>query len=433
MRGIFEDAVADRWRAFRELTAGRCDIFVHTWDEDGMAVVGDEDCLVTRSKVPAGAVRRACVDLLRPKGIVVEDHSEVFDACSLAEPGVRVAHMRIGGSKQDCTAFIGSQLRSWKRAFGLMAPFRRRYRTVVKMRGDVVFAAPEDFARVERCDPGDALYVCSTFRGLHGCELCDERAAAGAPAHSGVHGNRVEDIVFYGSPRAMRAACYDMPDKAKGYLRHYDRCNEIVLRNNTNDIWRRVIDVRDDAVVLGVSGPEALVLRGCVPHEFLRHVPFPIYSDGVLEVRKTIRPLYRGPPLQDVDPRYATPVAVPPEYAGYRRYVVIEPGAFSEELYEYCRRTGAAPVSSAVDPRGCRVTFAGGREVRLGAADAQSVLRGYRSAGYHVVTVTVTGLRDGLRDTKPGFETRDALVCSRDEARYRVPDFLGSPDVPFII
>jgi len=50
-----------------------------------------------------------------------------------------------------------------------------------------------------------------------------------------------------------------------------------------------------------------------------------------------------------------------------------------------------------------------------------------------VVTVTVTGLRDGLRDTKPGFETRDALVCSRDEARYRVPDFLGSPDVPFII
>lgn len=209
------------------------DIFVHTWTDGGLR--GDKEWIDVGKNNPD---HEAAKSILKPVGMVVENHESMFNEFSFRQPSVDLYYTNFPGiqTTKDFTKCIGSQLYSIKKCFQLTQSSEKKYDVYVRLRGDSIIENFRNLVRNSIHVPDNTVIFNGSDNHVHpgggrGCRKCDVEFGSGRRKH-GPHSNDVCDIFYYGGFVAMSKLC-NMFDSVKSLVRGFQESNKKLSQKST--------------------------------------------------------------------------------------------------------------------------------------------------------------------------------------------------------
>lgn len=237
------------WVDFNNKFGDRVDIYVHTWNESG---VRSQKEWIDVGKVPPSFDEIRAV--LKPKKMLVEDHSEKIDSFSLKHPGLQLyyTNVRYLNRTTDFTRNIGSQLYSIMKSWELAKDSGVEYDMMIRLRNDCII---ENFGNIFTRDTSflkDEVLVVNGNSHRHafgggGCNKCTLEYPT--RKHTD-HVNDVCDIMYLGNPSVMARVC-NMFNDARKLVLSFKEYNELAMKDE--DVRACLVPYPD---AMGVKAPK---------------------------------------------------------------------------------------------------------------------------------------------------------------------------------
>jgi len=218
------------WIDFNKKFGDRVDIYVHTWNESGLRTK-NEWIDIGSAPPDFDKIRK----VLKPKKMLIENHSEKSKAFSFIQPGLKLyyTNLRYLDRASDFTKNISSQLYSVMKSWELARDSNVKYDMMIRLRNDCIL---ENFENIFKRDTSflekDNVLVINGNSHRHafgggGCSKCGTEYPN--RRHTD-HVCDVCDIMYFGNPEVMGRIC-NMFSHVKKLVMSFKKYNELALND----------------------------------------------------------------------------------------------------------------------------------------------------------------------------------------------------------